>query len=136
MDGKQARRTGSSSPLGELFDHGCDAISMVVVITGAAVTLKLGQLPHWMVTVSVGASVMFYLTHWRAYVSGVVRFGRQVYLDKNTEWANDLLSSNPSFVAFFCFRIDVTELQILGVFIFFLTGFCGQDIFLANVSLC
>lgn len=25
MDGKQARRTGSSSPLGQLFDHGCDA---------------------------------------------------------------------------------------------------------------
>jgi ethanolaminephosphotransferase len=24
-DGKQARRTGSSSPMGMLFDHGCDA---------------------------------------------------------------------------------------------------------------
>ena len=28
IDGKQARRTNSGSPLGELFDHGCDAISM------------------------------------------------------------------------------------------------------------
>jgi len=27
MDGKQARRTGSSSPLGLLFDHGCDALN-------------------------------------------------------------------------------------------------------------
>lgn len=27
IDGKQARRTDSSSPLGELFDHGCDSIS-------------------------------------------------------------------------------------------------------------
>ncbi len=27
MDGKQARRTGTSSPLGMLFDHGCDAIN-------------------------------------------------------------------------------------------------------------
>jgi phosphatidylglycerophosphate synthase len=27
IDGKQARRTNSSSPLGELFDHGCDALS-------------------------------------------------------------------------------------------------------------
>lgn len=27
IDGKQARRTGTSSPLGELFDHGCDSIS-------------------------------------------------------------------------------------------------------------
>ncbi|RXG59413.1 Cholinephosphotransferase 1 [Armadillidium vulgare] len=27
IDGKQARRTGTSSPLGELFDHGCDSLS-------------------------------------------------------------------------------------------------------------
>ena len=27
MDGKQARRTGNSSPLGLIFDHGCDAFS-------------------------------------------------------------------------------------------------------------
>ena len=29
MDGKQARKTGSSSPLGLLFDHGCDAINSI-----------------------------------------------------------------------------------------------------------
>lgn len=28
MDGKQARRTGNSSPLGLLFDHGLDAFTM------------------------------------------------------------------------------------------------------------
>lgn len=27
VDGKQARRTGSSSPLGQMFDHGCDAMT-------------------------------------------------------------------------------------------------------------
>lgn len=35
IDGKQARRTNSSSPLGELFDHGCDSLS-----TGEHYTLK------------------------------------------------------------------------------------------------
>jgi len=30
LDGKQARRTGTSSPLGELFDHGCDAMTTFV----------------------------------------------------------------------------------------------------------
>ena len=30
MDGKQARRTGSSSPLGQLFDHGFDCICNMV----------------------------------------------------------------------------------------------------------
>jgi phosphatidylglycerophosphate synthase len=28
IDGKQARRTKSSSPLGQLFDHGCDSFSL------------------------------------------------------------------------------------------------------------
>ncbi len=28
MDGKQARRTGNSSPLGLIFDHGCDAMTV------------------------------------------------------------------------------------------------------------
>jgi len=28
IDGKQARRIRCSSPLGELFDHGCDALSI------------------------------------------------------------------------------------------------------------
>jgi phosphatidylglycerophosphate synthase len=30
VDGKQARRTRSSSPLGQLFDHGCDAVAIVI----------------------------------------------------------------------------------------------------------
>jgi len=30
VDGKQARRTGTSSPLGEIFDHGCDALNCTV----------------------------------------------------------------------------------------------------------
>jgi ethanolaminephosphotransferase len=29
-DGKQARRTGSSSPLGMLIDHGMDSITAVI----------------------------------------------------------------------------------------------------------
>lgn len=31
LDGKQARKTGNSSPLGLLFDHGCDAFSAAMV---------------------------------------------------------------------------------------------------------
>lgn len=30
IDGKQARRTGSGSPLGMLFDHGLDACTAVI----------------------------------------------------------------------------------------------------------
>lgn len=31
IDGKQARRTGTSSPLGQLFDHGCDAFAVIAI---------------------------------------------------------------------------------------------------------
>ena len=31
-DGKQARRTGASSPLGQLFDHGCDALNSILAV--------------------------------------------------------------------------------------------------------
>jgi ethanolaminephosphotransferase len=30
-DGKQARKTKSSSPLGLLFDHGCDAMNTFII---------------------------------------------------------------------------------------------------------
>jgi len=30
MDGKQARKTGSSTPLGMIFDHSCDAINAII----------------------------------------------------------------------------------------------------------
>ena len=42
MDGKQARRTNSSSPLGQLFDHGCDAMSAVCMCIAACNALGLG----------------------------------------------------------------------------------------------
>ncbi|NXK96867.1 CEPT1 ethanolaminephosphotransferase, partial [Formicarius rufipectus] len=38
IDGKQARRTNSSTPLGELFDHGCDSLS-----TGSVGIFKLSS---------------------------------------------------------------------------------------------
>lgn len=48
IDGKQARRTNSSSPLGELFDHGCDSISTVFVALSACISAQLGFYPKWM----------------------------------------------------------------------------------------
>merc|ERR1712233_159046 len=45
IDGKQARRTGTSSPLGELFDHGMDSISMFLVMNAQLCALKAGNEP-------------------------------------------------------------------------------------------
>ena len=48
IDGKQARRTKTSSPLGELFDHGCDSLSTVFVSIASCCAVRLGLYPGWM----------------------------------------------------------------------------------------
>ena len=37
----QARRTGTASVLGELFDHGCDSVTTIFVSLGIAIALKV-----------------------------------------------------------------------------------------------
>lgn len=72
MDGKQARKTGSSSPLGLLFDHGCDAINSVF---GSA---------NWILAMALDPSqdvipclillfvpyTLFYVSTWEEYYTG------------------------------------------------------------------
>ncbi len=43
IDGKQARRTKSSSPLGQLFDHGCDSFSMSFFLLAVFEALRVDQ---------------------------------------------------------------------------------------------
>uniref|UniRef100_U5ESN6 diacylglycerol cholinephosphotransferase n=1 Tax=Corethrella appendiculata TaxID=1370023 RepID=U5ESN6_9DIPT len=76
IDGKQARRTNSSSPLGELFDHGCDSISTVFVALSACISVQLGFYPKWMFFQCFCAMTLFYCAHWQTYVSGTLRFGK------------------------------------------------------------
>ncbi|XP_076630437.1 choline/ethanolaminephosphotransferase 1 bbc isoform X4 [Colletes latitarsis] len=76
IDGKQARRTGTSTPLGELFDHGCDSLSTVFVALSACIAVQLGYYPTWMFFQCFCAMTLFYCAHWQTYVSGTLRFGK------------------------------------------------------------
>ncbi|MCJ8741976.1 hypothetical protein PDJAM_G00076790 [Pangasius djambal] len=75
VDGKQARRTNSSTPLGELFDHGLDSWACVFFVSslysvfgrgvsGVSVLTLYGLL--WVVLFS------FILSHWEKYNTGVL----------------------------------------------------------------
>ncbi|XP_055510709.1 choline/ethanolaminephosphotransferase 1-like isoform X1 [Leucoraja erinacea] len=97
IDGKQARRTNSSSPLGELFDHGCDSLSTVFVVLGICIAVQLGTNPDWMFFCCFAGVFMFYCAHWQTYVSGTLRFG----------------------------IIDVTEVQIFIIVLFLLAASGG-----------
>jgi phosphatidylglycerophosphate synthase len=74
MDGKQARRTGSSSPLGQFFDHGCDAITTVCEMMKLSATfdLRLG-FPSFIIVYQT--CVGFILTSYEEYVTHTFYLG-------------------------------------------------------------
>ncbi|XP_022725371.1 choline/ethanolaminephosphotransferase 1 isoform X2 [Durio zibethinus] len=64
VDGKQARRTSSSSPLGELFDHGCDALACAFETMAFGSTAMCGRDSFWFWVIS---AVPFYGATWEHY---------------------------------------------------------------------
>ncbi|OHT01342.1 CDP-alcohol phosphatidyltransferase family protein [Tritrichomonas foetus] len=68
LDGRQARRTGSSSPLGQFFDHGCDAITGVLELLKVAMSFNMGNTTETFYFV-FGMSVGFFLTSWEEYIT-------------------------------------------------------------------
>ncbi|XP_076382662.1 choline/ethanolaminephosphotransferase 1 bbc isoform X5 [Megalopta genalis] len=105
IDGKQARRTGTSTPLGELFDHGCDSISTVFVALSACIAVQLGYYPTWMFFQCFCAMTLFYCAHWQTYVSGSLRFG----------------------------KIDVTEAQFTIITIHLISAFFGPKVWMMEL---
>jgi len=99
IDGKQARRTGTGSPLGELFDHGMDCIAncfflpMMALATQGGLDLDKSFILCWM---CVGS---FYTSHWVHYVTGSLTFG----------------------------LIDITEIQTSTMGLFIMTGVFGPE---------
>ncbi|CAO3632521.1 unnamed protein product [Cunninghamella blakesleeana] len=75
VDGKQARRTGTSSPLGELFDHGCDALNATYVAILQIAALGLGNNGLLMNIIFITLTVGFYLSTIEEYFTGVLYLG-------------------------------------------------------------
>jgi ethanolaminephosphotransferase len=75
MDGKQARRTGNSSPLGQLFDHGVDCICNLAHVSTVHSWLCAGYgatgSAVWVVVVSQGVlQFSFFVAQWEEYNTG------------------------------------------------------------------
>ncbi|XP_058721961.1 choline/ethanolaminephosphotransferase 1-like [Vicia villosa] len=64
VDGKQARRTNSSSPLGELFDHGCDALACALEALAFGSTAMCGRSTFWWWLIS---AITFFGATWEYY---------------------------------------------------------------------
>mmetsp|Transcript_17226 Transcript_17226/g.15113 ORF Transcript_17226/g.15113 Transcript_17226/m.15113 type:complete len:233 (-) Transcript_17226:578-1276(-) len=68
-DGKQARKTGNSSPLGLLFDHGCDAMNTFVSGLCVFAALQLGN-TMWALVGYLIAFGVFFMATWEEYFVG------------------------------------------------------------------
>ncbi|KAF9598620.1 hypothetical protein IFM89_028289 [Coptis chinensis] len=69
VDGKQARRTNSSSPLGELFDHGCDAIACALEALAFGSTAMCGKDTFWFWVIS---AIPFYGATWEHFFTNTL----------------------------------------------------------------
>ncbi|CAO2832459.1 unnamed protein product [Amaranthus hypochondriacus] len=69
VDGKQARRTNSTSPLGELFDHGCDALGCALEALAFGSTAMCGRATIWFWVI---AAIPFFGATWENYFTNVL----------------------------------------------------------------
>ncbi|KAJ8362295.1 hypothetical protein AAFF_G00384620 [Aldrovandia affinis] len=75
VDGKQARRTNSSTPLGELFDHGLDSWACIFFVATVYSIFGRGQAGVDVATLYFILWVVlfsFILSHWEKYNTGVL----------------------------------------------------------------
>jgi ethanolaminephosphotransferase len=72
MDGKQARKTGSSSPLGLMFDHGIDAINSVFGSVNWMVAMALNPATDTLMCFSIlfGPYGLFFIGTWEEFYTG------------------------------------------------------------------
>ncbi len=74
VDGKQARRTGTSSGLGELFDHGIDSLNCTLASLLETAALGLGSTKTGAFTAMVPCLPMFFST-WETYHTHTLYLG-------------------------------------------------------------
>ena len=74
-DGKQARRTKTSGPLGELFDHGLDSYATLFMPVGMYSIFARGDYSLesiYMLFIVLGVMLTFIISHWEKYNTGVL----------------------------------------------------------------
>jgi ethanolaminephosphotransferase len=70
LDGKQARKTGSSSALGEAFDHGADSLTVPMFALIMGTSFQFG--PFWTLITLFSLIIVFYLAHWECYFTNTL----------------------------------------------------------------
>ena len=74
IDGKQARRTGNSTPFGMLMDHGCDIFTNIFTAFNLSKLLLVGNDSYFSYLVFFGLILGFYMMTYEDYKIGEMYF--------------------------------------------------------------
>ena len=74
IDGKQARRTGNSTPFGMLMDHRCDVFTNIFTAYNLTKLLLLGNDDYFSYSVFFGLILGFYMMTYEEYKIGEMHF--------------------------------------------------------------
>ena len=74
IDGKQARRTGNSTPFGMLMDHGCDIFTNIFTCFNVTKLLLLGNDTFYSFSAFFGLMLGFYIMTYEEYKVGEMHF--------------------------------------------------------------
>ena len=74
IDGKQARRTGNSTPFGMLMDHGCDVFTNIFTAYNLSKLLLVGNDDWFSFSVFLGLLLGFYMMTYEEYKLGEMHF--------------------------------------------------------------
>lgn len=72
MDGKQARRTKTSSPLGMIFDHGCDSVNVGIMAINLIAMFELADHPEAAFLAFAGLICSFLVCTWEEFFLGTL----------------------------------------------------------------
>lgn len=101
MDGKQARKTGNSSPLGLLFDHGCDSFTTALLTIMIMKLVQIGNSGFVLVPLLASTMSFYFSTLEEYYIGGL----------------------------FLGVGNGVTDGSVLLIFLFLFSGYYGNEVF-------
>jgi len=108
-DGKHARRLGASSALGQLFDHGCDSVSLTFIAMTIVSAARMGFGVRAVILL-FSFQVPFWLSQWAEYHTHMMEHSLGGWL-------------------------GITEGQLVGIFVMFLPAVAGTEFFLMDLGI-
>ena len=95
LDGKQARRTGNSTPFGMLMDHGCDVFTNIFTAFNLSKLLLVGNDDYFSYSVFFGLLVGFYIMTLEEYkLASLKKFSEKTEIQKQLKYLEEKEKEN------------------------------------------